>query len=35
MGLISDYVDIKVNAFVYNYYNDLGYDIPKRKNKNG
>ena len=35
MGLISDYVDTKVNAFAYNYYKDLGYDIPKRKNKNG
>lgn len=35
MGIINEYVNMRVNAFTCNYYNDLGYDIPKRMNKNG
>ena len=35
MGIINEYVNMRVNAFTYNYYNNLGYDIPKRINKKG
>lgn len=35
MGIISEYVDIKVNAYTCNYYSNRGYDIPKKINKNG
>lgn len=35
MGLISEYVEVPVDGRTIKYYESLGYDVPKIKNKNG
>ena len=33
MGLISEYVEIKLGGRNIKYYENLGYEIPRRKDK--
>ena len=35
MGIISEYVDVRANAFTCNYYRGLGYGVPTHRNKKG
>ena len=35
MGLLSEYVYLNITGNIKKYYEELGYDIPKKLNKNG
>ena len=35
MGLVSEYTTVGLNSSVISYYENLGYEIPRRKDKQG